>query len=199
MEPTDILLAASSLLGTLVGGLLVWWTQTSQWKRSRRADSDDQEAAAIHKLLTKAVEVDMHAHHLVLAAQVRGSLSGSIASLVGEHALFDTQASVSAMTTEVAALQDAASFIWLTSEPRTVELASDVADAAADIIAAHSKRNGYPGLLSWLVELLRGPRLGDPRAIAEARALLAERRELLVAHPPAIRAPGASHGRRHHG
>lgn len=85
------------------------------------------------------------------------------------------------MNADVEELHVAVTHLWLTSDAATVNLAREVAEAAAGVIAAHTGRSKI-SLWTRLTQVVAGPRLGDPVLIESARTVLAGKRERLVQH-----------------
>jgi hypothetical protein len=181
VDPNQALVAATGLVASLVGALIAFWAQSWNWRRARKARALDDEFGAIEQLLVKALSLDLHAHQLALVARSRGSVDGTILSLVGGEASINAHATVQAMSDDAEDLHRAATHLWLTSDATTVALAREVSDAAADVIEAHMVRRRR-WMLRWTVDLVFGPRLGDPSLIEHARVGLAAKREQLVRH-----------------
>jgi hypothetical protein len=181
VDPNQVLVAATGLTASLVGALIAFWAQAWNWRRTRKAQAVDDEAAAIQQLLVKALSLDLRAHQLALAAKTRGSLDGTVLAFVGGEGIINTHATIEAMNRDAEELHVAATHLWLTSDASTVNLAREVFEAAAEVIAAHTGRRKVP-LWARLCQLVVGPRLGDPERIESARLVLAEKREQLVEH-----------------
>lgn len=176
-----MLVALNGLVASLVGAIIAFWAQAANWRRARRAQSADDESRAIERLLVKALSMDLRAHQLALAAKSRGSLDGTILALLGSEGPINPHATIQAMTQDAEDLHAAATHLWLTSDPRTVELAREVSDAAAGVIEAHNAGR-RPRMIGWLLDLVLGPPLGDRQRIESARAVLAAKRGQLVQH-----------------
>jgi hypothetical protein len=182
VDPNQILVAVTSLLAALLGALIAFGAQSWQWRRDRKAQAADAESSAIQRLLVKSHSLDLHAHQLAMAAKYRSSLDGSIFALFGSEGLISTNETMRAMNEDAEDLHAAATHLWLTSDTVTIQLATEVSQAAADIISAHHARRPLPWPIAWLATLIWGVRLGDPEAIEAARVALGTRRELLVQH-----------------
>lgn len=181
MDPNQVLVAITGLLSALVGGGIAFWGQAWHWRKDRKAQAGDEQSRAVHQLLVKANSIDLRAHELAVAAQSRASLDGTVFALLGSDGPIDVNATIQALHADAEELSSAATQLWLTSDPRTVELARAIADAAGDVVAARTTRP-RAGLFGWLLNLLRGPELGDPALIEAARSKLADRTENLVRH-----------------
>lgn len=181
MDANQVLVAATGLLSALVGGAIAIWGQAWHWSKDRKARTVDAQAGAVHQLLVNANSIDLRAHELALAARSRASLDGTVFALFGRDGLIDVNATIQALHADAEELSSAATQLWLTSDPRTVELARAVAEAAGDVVAARTARS-RAGLIGWLLNVLRGPQLGEPAMIEAARAKLARTTEDLVRH-----------------
>jgi hypothetical protein len=181
VDPNQVLVAATGLTASLVGALIAFWAQAWNWRRTRKAQAVDDEATAIQQLLVKALSLDMGAHQLALAAKTRGSLDGTVLAFVGGEGIINTHATIEAMNRDAEQLHVAVTRLWLTSDAATVNLAREVLEAAAGVIAAHTGRR-QASLWARIHQLVTGPRLGDPQRIESARTVLAEKREKLVQH-----------------
>lgn len=180
MDPNQVLLAITGLFASLLGASIAFWAQAWHWHQSRKSRATDDEAAAIQTILVKSLSMDLHAHQLALAAKNRSSLDGTIHALFGSEGPIHTQATLEAMTRDVEELHAAVTHIWLTSDGPTIALANAVAEAAAEVISAHHDRYPRPRFIAWLLDLIWGVRLGNPRRIEGARVRLAGEREQLV-------------------
>lgn len=181
MDPNQVLVAVTGLVGSLIGAGVAFGAQELNWRRARRAQTADEQTASVHRVLVKASSIDLLAHQLSLAAKSRGSLDGSFAALLGGPGLINFDATLRALHADVEELNSATTRLWLSSDQRTVDLVQAISDAAAELIAAHSvpRRRGIVG---WIRSLLRGPQFGDAARIEAARSTLASNREGLVAH-----------------
>jgi len=181
MDPNQVLVAVTGFVSSLVGAGIAFWAQAWHWRRVRKAQAVDEESRAIHRLLVKALSIDLRAHQLALAARSRGSLDGTMFALFGSEGLINVDATIRALHVDAEELESAATQLWLSSDAETVELARAVSVASGDVIAAHATRRRR-GILGWILDVIRGPQLGDPDRIDAARGVLAEKREQLVKH-----------------
>jgi hypothetical protein len=181
VDPNQVLVAVTGLVGSLLGAGVAFGAQELNWRRARRAQTSDEQSASVHRVLVKANSIDLLAYQLSLAAKSRGSLDGSVAALFGGPGLINFDATLRALHTDVEELNSAITRLWLSSDQRTVDLVQAISDAAAELIAAHSVPRRR-GVIGWIASLLRGPQFGDAVRIENARSILASKRADLVAH-----------------
>ena len=170
-----------SLIAAAIGASAAIGAQAIQLRETRKADAERERKHAVEEVLVRAGAIDLRAHEMTVLAAHAGSLSGTLARVLGIIVPLDYADMFDTLNCEGDALSRASAQVWLFGDDQTVKLTNAVTLAATAVVEAHTRPRTH-----WILNLFRVALLGktsrDDEDIKATRQALADARRDLVDH-----------------